>query len=116
MKQHKKIATVIFPFDESFSQYELARKQMTGACGLFTFILETKRREEIVKFCESLRHILMAVSWGGHESLVIPKCAGIRPGDFNGDDPWHRSLRMYVGLEEPSYLIADMEQAFAAIH
>src|SRR6185436_8201502 len=42
MKSHPKIEGVIFPFDESFSQYELAKKQMSGACGLFTFILKTE--------------------------------------------------------------------------
>ena len=49
LKQHQKVESVIFPFDESFPQYELAKKQMKGACGLFTMILKVKRREEIVK-------------------------------------------------------------------
>ncbi|MEO5564525.1 MAG: aminotransferase class I/II-fold pyridoxal phosphate-dependent enzyme [Chitinophagaceae bacterium] len=115
IKQHPKVESILFPFDESFPQYELAKKQMTGAGGLFTFILKTKKREEVVKFCESLRHILMAVSWGGHESLVIPKCAGIKPTDFDATNPEHRSVRMYVGLEEASYLISDLEQALAKI-
>src|SRR5688500_11816376 len=62
LKQHPKIESVIFPFDESFPQYKLARQQMTGACGLMTIVLKTQNREEIVKFCESLKHIMMAVS------------------------------------------------------
>ena len=115
LKQHPKIESVIFPFDESFPQYELARRQMTGAPGLFTFIMQTKNREDIVKFCESLRHIRMAVSWGGHESLVIPKCAGISPADFDAGDPEHRSVRMYAGLEDAEYLVADLEQALAGL-
>jgi cystathionine beta-lyase/cystathionine gamma-synthase len=115
IKKHPRVESIIFPFDESFSQYELAKKQMTGACGLFTFVIKTKQREEIVKFCEKLQHILMAVSWGGHESLIIPKCAGIPPNDFDSNNPEHRYLRMYVGLEDPAYLIADLEQAFAGI-
>ena len=72
MKGHSKIEGIIFPFDESFPQYELAKKQMSGAGGLFTFILKADKMEQIEKFCESLQHIMMAVSWGGHESLVIP--------------------------------------------
>lgn len=115
MKQHPKVEFVLFPFDETFPQYELAKKQMKGACGLFTFALKTDKRESIVRFCESLQHIMMAVSWGGHESLVIPKCAGIQPGDFDGSNREHRYIRMYVGLEEPKYLIADLEQALAGI-
>lgn len=112
-KQHPQIESVLFPLDESFPQYQLARQQMKGAAGLFTFILKTTKREDIVRFCETLRHIRMAVSWGGHESLVIPKCAGLTT--FDPAIPIHRSLRMYVGLEDASYLIRDMEQALAAI-
>jgi cystathionine beta-lyase/cystathionine gamma-synthase len=115
MKQHPTVESVIFPFDKSFPQYELAKKQMKDAGGLFTFVLKANKREEIVKFCESLQHILMAVSWGGHESLIMPKCAGIKSVDFDPADPMHRSVRMYVGLEEPSYLIADLEQALVKI-
>jgi len=111
LKQHQKVESVIFPFDESFPQYELAKKQMKGACGLFTMILKVKRREEIVKFCESLEHIMMAVSWGGHESLVIPKCAGINDTDFDLNNSEHRYVRMYVGLEDSDYLIEDLAQA-----
>jgi cystathionine beta-lyase/cystathionine gamma-synthase len=111
MKQHPKIESILFPFDESFPQYTLARQQMTGACGLFTFVLKTTKMESITRFCESLRHIMMAVSWGGHESLVIPKCSGIQPKDFDPANREHRFARMYVGLEDPEYIIADLEQA-----
>jgi cystathionine beta-lyase/cystathionine gamma-synthase len=112
LKQHQKVESVIFPFDESFPQYELARKQMKGACGLFTMILKVERREEIVTFCESLEHIMMAVSWGGHESLVIPKCAAIKDTDFDVNNREHRYVRMYVGLEDSNYLIEDLARAF----
>lgn len=112
MKQHPKVESIIFPFDESFPQYQLAKQQMKGTCGLFTFVLKTNKMQSIVKFCESLQHIMMAVSWGGHESLAIPKCAGLNPSEFDAGNREHRYVRMYVGLEEPEYLIADLEQAF----
>jgi cystathionine beta-lyase/cystathionine gamma-synthase len=112
LKQHPKVERIIFPFDESFPQYQLAKQQMTGACGLFTFVISTSKTESIVKFCESLQHIMMAVSWGGHESLVIPKCSGIHPKDFDATNRENRYIRMYVGLEDPEYLIADLKQAF----
>jgi cystathionine beta-lyase/cystathionine gamma-synthase len=112
LKQHPKVDSVLFTFDESFPQYELAKQQMKGACGLVTFSIKTSKREEIVRFCESLQHIMMAVSWGGHESLVIPKCAGIPVDEFDPSNPEHRYIRLYVGLEEPGYLVADLEQAF----
>ena len=111
LKQHPKVERVIFPLDEFFPQYQLAKRQMKGACGLFTFTLKNGTCESITRFCESLQHIMMAVSWGGHESLVIPKCAGIQPGNFDPSNPEHQFIRMYVGLEEASYLIADLDQA-----
>jgi cystathionine beta-lyase/cystathionine gamma-synthase len=116
LKQHLKIEKVIFPFDESFPQYELAKQQMTGACGLMTIVLKTNKREEIVRFCESLQHIMMAVSWGGHESLVVPKCSGIPVSEFDPSDPEHRYVRLYVGLEEADYLIKDLEQALNKVN
>ena len=115
LKRHPKIESVIFPFDESFPQYQLAKKQMTGACGLMTMVLKTNSRNEIVKFCEGLQHIMMAVSWGGHESLVIPKCAGTPVTDFDPTNPEHRYVRLYVGLEEADYLIKDLDQALEKI-
>jgi len=90
----------------------LAKKQMQGACGLLTFIIKADTVQEIEKFCESLQHILMAVSWGGHESLIIPKCSGIKREHFNALNKEHRMMRLYVGLEEVDYLVKDMEQAF----
>jgi len=115
LNNHPGVEQVFFPFDPSFPQYELARRQMTGACGLVTFIMKAGNSQTIETFCESLKHILMAVSWGGHESLILPKCAGMRPEAFDKENPEHRSLRLYVGLEEPAYLIADLTAAFAAI-
>src|ERR1700690_2211917 len=72
LKRHEKVESVIFPFDKDFPQYKLAKQQMEGACGLFSFVIKANSIDEIEKFCESLQHILMAVSWGGHESLIIP--------------------------------------------
>ena len=115
LRQHSAIESILFPFDESFPQYSLAKRQMKGACGLFTFVLKANKREEVVRFWESLQHIMMAVSWGGHESLVIPKCAGIPVSSFDASNPEHRYIRMYVGLEDPAYLVKDLEQALAKI-
>jgi cystathionine beta-lyase/cystathionine gamma-synthase len=112
LKKHPKVETVIFPFDESFPQHELAKQQMSGACGLFTFIIRAENINTIEKFCEDLQHFFMAVSWGGHESLIIPKCSGIQPADFDAANKEHRMMRLYVGLEDADYLIKDLEQAF----
>jgi cystathionine beta-lyase/cystathionine gamma-synthase len=111
LKSHPRIEKVIFPLDEAFPQYSLAKEQMTGASGLMTITLKDGTMESITKFCESLKHILMAVSWGGHESLVIPKCAGLQPSEFDPSNEQHQYIRLYVGLEDAPYLINDLEQA-----
>lgn len=115
LQQHPRIDRVIYPLDPTFKQYELAKKQMTGAGGLLTFSIKAQDCHTIETFCNSLKHILMAVSWGGHESLIIPKCAGMKPENFDAANPEHRLLRFYVGLESAGYLIQDLEQAFLAI-
>ncbi len=115
LKQHKNVEKLIFPLDEASPQYELAQQQMQGACGLLTFIMKANKIETIETFCNSLIHILIAVSWGGHESLIIPKCAGIPAKEFNAELEEHRMVRLYVGLEDPDYLIADLAKAFEKI-
>ncbi|MEO9146312.1 MAG: PLP-dependent aspartate aminotransferase family protein [Ginsengibacter sp.] len=112
LKSKKEIEEISYPFDKEFPQYELAKKQMSGAGGLFSFILKAKTIREIENFCDSLRHILMAVSWGGHESLIIPGCASVNAEDFDPENKIHRRLRMYVGLEDADYIIEDLERGF----
>jgi cystathionine beta-lyase/cystathionine gamma-synthase len=112
LKKHPKVESVLFPLDESFPQFELAGKQMKNACGLISFFVKTEKRKEIVLFCENLKHIMMAVSWGGHESLILPRCASLEDVDFDAGNKEHRMLRLYIGLESAQYLIADLEQAF----
>ena len=115
LRQHEKVEEVIFPFDPAFPQYSLAKKQMKGASGLMTFILKADSVNQVEKFCESLQHILMAVSWGGHESLIIPRCAGMPGADFDAKNKEHRMLRLYVGLEDADYLINDLERGFISM-
>ena len=115
LKGHSRVESVLFPLDECFPQYELARRQMRGAGGLLSFVVRAESRAEIVRFCESLRHIFMAVSWGGHESLLLPKCAGLTEKEFDANKTEHRMLRLYTGLEDAVYIIDDLRQAFAVV-
>ena len=115
LKQHSKVEEVIFAFDENFPQLQLAKQQMQGACGLLTFIIKADSVQQIENFCEALKHIMMAVSWGGHESLIIPKCAGMKRERFNAEHKDHRMIRLYVGLEEAAYIIDDLEGGFAKL-
>lgn len=112
LKEEPRVESLIFPLDPTYPQYELAQKQMKGACGLISFYMNAQKVEEIEQFCNNLKTFRMAVSWGGHESLIIPKCSGIVAADFDASNPTHRMLRLYVGLEDPEYLINDLKQSF----
>jgi len=112
LKQQTWIERIIFPLDPDYPQYELAKRQMEGACGLITFYIKLQKIEEIEICCDRLKAFRMAVSWGGHESLLIPKCAGIKRDEFNPAIETHRMIRLYIGLEDPEFLIDDLNQAF----
>jgi cystathionine beta-lyase/cystathionine gamma-synthase len=115
LKTVPQVESLIFPLDPSFPQYELAKKQMKGASGLISFYIKAHNIEIIEKFCNSLKAFRMAVSWGGHESLIIPKCAGLKKVDFDVKNPDHRLIRLYVGLEEPEFLIQDLSNGFNGV-
>lgn len=83
--------------------------------GLFTIVLKAGLRSDIVRFCDSLQHISLAVSWGGHESLAMPKCIVLGDEAFDPADEIHRSVRIYIGLEEPAFIIADLQQALTTL-
>jgi len=115
LENHPKVAQVLHPFSKKNRDLALAKQQMKKCGGLFSVILKEPELEKIEVFCNSLKHIIMAVSWGGYESLIFPAAAGISKADFDNTNKRHVLIRIYVGLEEPDYLIADLEQAFAKI-
>lgn len=111
-----RIETVRYPFLESNSQYDIAKKQMRGGGGMISFDVKGGL-EAGKKFINSLKLCTLAVSLGDTETLVeqaaamthtmIPKevreAAGITDG----------MIRMSVGLEDPDDIIADLDQALS---
>ena len=111
MESHPKIEKVLHPFSNQHPQVDLAKKQMTGCGGLFSFLVKADTIEDVEGFCDRLKCFLMACSWGGHESLVFPTCALYNSDNYkNSEIPWNL-VRMYVGLEESALLIEDISQA-----
>jgi cystathionine beta-lyase/cystathionine gamma-synthase len=110
-ENHPKVLKMYYPFSKSFPQQELALKQMKLGGGLFTLALDVTSAEQIETFCNSLKRFLMAVSWGGHESLAFPICATIPKENFDPSNIEHKLVRFYIGLEDPEVLKADIEQA-----
>lgn len=115
MKTHPQVETLLYPFDADFPQYELAKKQMQWCGGLFTVTLKAKDIDQMETFCNSLRAFTMAVSWGGHEALIIPTCSFYPKEHFDSSVYPFNMIRFYVGLEEPEFLIEDLKQAFVKI-
>ena len=111
LKNHPLVEDVLFPLDPDFPQYELAKKQMKTCPGLVSFFLKLDTVDAIENFCNRLKHIKMAVSWGGYESLLLPKCASFPRNEFNPENKEHRMCRLYIGLEEPPFLQEDINQA-----
>jgi cystathionine beta-lyase/cystathionine gamma-synthase len=111
LRQHPAVDKVLWPFAPGFKQAELAKQQMQGCGSMFSFTLKNSSIRKIETFCDKLQHILMAVSWGGHESLIIPSIAGFSKETYDSNNSRHQLIRMYAGLEDADYLIRDLEQA-----
>ncbi len=115
LENHPQVEKLIYPFSASHPQYQLAKKQMNWCGGLFTILLKATGVEQVELFCNSLRTFLLAVSWGGHESLVMPACSFYPSNhDYKTGYPFNM-IRFYIGLEDAKFLTEDMKQAFAKI-
>ena len=113
LKKQDLVKSVIYPFDPTFAQYNLAKAQMRNAGGLFSVIYRIRTIEEMENLCDQMsKTFKLAVSWGGHESLQIPTCtfyniAGVDPPSL----PFN-FVRYFIGLEDPDYLIDAFQRAF----
>lgn len=114
LEQHPKVEKVFFPFLPNHPQYELAQKQMRNNAGQFSIMLRATQIEQVDMFCDNLQNFLMAASWGGHESLIFPISASYTSEAYRGSLPY-TLVRFYIGLEDPDFLIKDLEQALAKI-
>lgn len=90
----------------SYPQAELFRRQYGGSGGLFAFEPKTQDRAKVFAFCDALRLFGRGISWGGYESLVV--ASQVRPCDYDAPS-WH--VRLFIGLEDPADLVADIAQA-----
>jgi len=84
-----------------------------GSSGLFSF--EFDDSIDIPAFCDRLKLFKLGVSWGGHESLVVPalitrgQAAGPNSAlDFGVSE---RVVRLHVGLEGADALWSDLTRA-----
>jgi cystathionine beta-lyase/cystathionine gamma-synthase len=108
---HPKVEKIWYPFHDSFPQKELAMRQMKGCGGLFSVQFKCDSMEKMEAFVHRIQRFLMAVSWGGHESLMIPTIGFYNiPGRSNSPLSW-AFVRFYIGLEDPEWLWEDLSAA-----
>lgn len=111
---HPKVKRVYWPGLPDHPQHALVKKQMKRVAGLMSIELDAPDEAAVERFCDNLKTFLIAVSWGGYESLQWPVCALKGPSGYYTDLPF-TMVRLYIGLEDPELLIADLKQALARV-
>lgn len=112
LREHPRVTRVLHPALDG----TVDGGQLTGSSGLFS--LEVDGSTDVERFCDALRLFKLGVSWGGHESLVMPAAvvheqaaAGPNSAIDFGVSP--RTVRLHVGLEATQDLIDDLTRALA---
>jgi len=89
---------------------------LNGTSGLFSFIF--RDGIDIRTFADHLRLFKLGVSWGGHESLIVPGEVVLQqkaqPNSAQTFGINARSVRLHVGLEGTEALWRDIEEAIMA--
>lgn len=114
LAKHKKVKKIYYPGLVSHPGYKIARKQMTGFGGVFSFEL-TGNIDIAIKFLESLKIISIAESLGAVESLIDHPAsmthASVPKEDREAIGLSDTLIRLSVGIEDPEDIIADISQA-----
>jgi cystathionine beta-lyase/cystathionine gamma-synthase len=89
---------------------------LNGTSGLFSFIFRDGL--DIRRFADRLTLFKLGVSWGGHESLIVPGEVVLqqkaKPNSAVAFGIHPRSVRLHVGLEGTEALWGDLEAAITA--
>lgn len=89
---------------------------LTGTSGLFSFTFH--EGIDIRAFADHLKLFKLGVSWGGHESLIVPGKVVLeqkaQPNSAHAFGIDARSVRLHVGLEGTEALWSDLEAAITA--
>jgi cystathionine beta-lyase len=115
LEAQPQIARVLCPLLPSDSGHALWKRDFTGGCGLFAFVLASDVPSAAARMADALQLFGIGYSWGGYESLALP----IAPGGYRscmacptGGAP---ALRLSIGLEDADDLIADLAQALERV-
>jgi cystathionine beta-lyase len=105
---------VLHPALPAHPGHAIWKRDFTGACGLFSVVFKPVSDKAVHAFLNALTLYGIGASWGGYESLAIPfNCRPIRTASAWA--PGGPTVRLHIGLEDVSDLIADLERGFAAM-
>ena len=111
LSKNKKIE-LLYPYKKNSFNYRMWKKYYSGASGLMGLKIKSNSVNSVRKFVNSLKLFGYGYSWGGFESLVMHqenRETGNRKYMNLAKD--EHLVRLHIGLEDPSDLIADLKQA-----
>lgn len=115
LSTHPKVRMVRYPGLEGHARHDLAKKQMNDMGAVVAFEIAGEVAASADKFCHKLKLIQLAASLGAAESIICPTLTffGL---DLSEEDKKaiginSHTLRLSVGLESSSDIIADLEEA-----
>jgi cystathionine beta-lyase len=122
LKKQKKIKEILYPHNPSSKNYKLWKKYYSGATGLLSIVIKSKKKSSVIAFVNSLELFGIGYSWGGFESLAILQEIKSAKKDeylkgrqfyrFNKDE---HIVRLHIGLEDSKDLINDLKQGLKKI-
>jgi cystathionine beta-lyase len=120
LRDRPEVAHVLFPMLSGSPGHDVWRRDFQGGCGLLTFVLRGRDEAARNRLVDALTLFGIGYSWGGFESLVLPvnpeRDRSVTSWPPAGWDPADRqAIRLWIGLEDPADLIADLERAFAGL-
>lgn len=114
LKTRPEVQRVLHPALEGDPGHALWKRDFSGASGLFGVVLKPTSTKQVHAFLDALELFGLGFSYGGFESLAIHCDPQLKrtatKAAFGGP-----LIRLGVGLEDPADLIADLEQALAAL-
>jgi cystathionine gamma-lyase/cystathionine beta-lyase/cystathionine gamma-lyase/homocysteine desulfhydrase len=117
LRKHKKVKSVLYPGFSDHPQHELARRQMTGFGSMITF--ETGSLNNAKKMLRKVKVCSLGESLGGVETLISHPAtmthAALGEEGRKQIGLTDGMVRISVGIEDADDLIADLDQALAAI-
>ncbi len=103
---------LLYPYKKNSFNFRMWKKYYSGASGLMGLKIKAKNKNSVIKFVNNLKLFGHGYSWGGFESLALhqdQREQGNR--SFIKLESNEHLVRLHIGLEDPSDLIADIKKS-----